>query len=235
MSIFSSRAIASYGYFGQAFGGGANVIFGPFAFTAPFSYRDFTGTEHFQGKVKQFTPLTWAPPSTTILARAAQVWAVWEAAADAGSPAAVTYVKNTTQKMNEAIGRVDPLSMLSNMFGDIPVDSDLQRYELFRTIKTAVLAVANSSAAATAAYNAVSAGGGPATDLPDLTLKKDASTSGGGPTAGGGPGGAAPHDEGGFPWVYVGAAAGGLVLLAGGYYLLKPRQMSGYRRRRSRR
>jgi hypothetical protein len=228
MSLFSSRALSSYGYLGLAFGeGGQNVLFGPFAFSAPYSYRDFMGTEHFLGKVKQYTPLTWSPPSTVILSRAAQVWAVWQAAADAGSPTAVTFVKNTTQKLNEFIARVDPLAYQQDMFGNFPVDTDLQRYELFRLIKDRVLAVANSSAAATAAYNAVMpSGGSSSSDLPDLT--KSASTAGGG-TAGGAAGGAAATDN---TLLYAGLGLGAVALLAGVVYLSKRRSsVSGYRRR----
>jgi hypothetical protein len=232
MSLYSSRALSAFGHMGQAFGaGGQNVIFGPFAFTAPFSYRDFMGTEHFLGKVKTYTPLTWQPPTTVVLSRAGQVWAVWEAAADAGSAAATKFIQTNSQKLNEFIARVDPLAYQQDMFGNFPVDTDLQRYEIFRLIKALVLTVANSGTAATAAYNAVAGGtGGSTSDLPDLSQRSSGMTAGGGglPTAGG----VKAEEE--TPWLlYAGLGVGGLVLVGGLFFLMKPKaKVAGYRRRR---
>lgn len=219
MSIYSSRHVGRFGAFGAAFGG-LEVFSGGPSFEGGDSYNIFfdSGASRWAEGAKAYG-ITWAPPSTSIIRAAGQVWANIDAV---GSEADLAFKEKTAAEMNRLTKSIDQLAGSHDVFGyNQAVTTQLMAR--MKELKTSVQRVA--------AYQVTP------TEAPPALTRPSSSSSGAATAAGGGRGGlpmVGGLDSGGFPWLYVGLGVGALALLGGGYVLLKPSKMSGYRRRRRR-
>lgn len=219
MSIYSSRQVGRFGAFGSAFGG-LEVFSGGPSFEGGDSYNIFfdSGASRWAEGAKAYG-ITWAPPSTSIIRAAGQVWANIDAV---GSEADVAFKEKTAAEMARLTKSIDQLAGSHDVFG-YNQSVTTQLAARMKELKTSVQRVA--------AYQVTPTEAPPALTTRPSSSSGAATAAGRGsdlPTVGG-------LDDGGFPWLYVGLGVGALLLLGGGYVLLKPSKMSGYRRRRRRR
>jgi len=247
MSIYTSRALSSYGAM-AAFAGGGRSIFGPFAFSESWSSDDFGSSAHFNQWVKPYLDqvpeakgMTYDPPSSAIITRAGTAWEAWKAASDLGVAEADTYIATTTSKMKSLIARADELSLTTKGWPFVASREEkieVQRYQVFAQIVAVIKQVAASLTKVNALSAAAVAAGAVPTPHPEAALPGGVPADTG--TGGSGTSRSAMTATPDNMMLYIALGVGAVALVGGGIFLMRRKKaahIAGYKRRsrRSRR
>mgnify|MGYP001197091576 CR=1 FL=1 len=232
MSIYSSRAVQGYGYFGQAigaFGASAFDLFsgGP-GFQGADTYNNWVGGNKWAGSA-DVMDIGYSPITKGILNAAATKW---QAIGNSMNPEDTDYQDRVKSLMMAQIASADALAANHSITGDYNRSTTAAMINAFKQLNNLIKQIAVYQVHPPAP-DAITPSGSNLSPHDDLSTGRSAST-----------GTRSPYDEpvpqhgGSNTLLYVGLAAGALALIGGAVVWSKKSKskVSGYRRRgRSRR
>lgn len=231
MSIYSSRAISHYGYFGNAFNAFGATAFDLFTggpgFQGADTFNNWTGTSRWAISA-DVSSIGYTPLSTAVLNQASKAWIAIDSSIN---PNDAAWKDQKFGEMKALIASADALAANHSITGDYNRSTTAALINAFKQLQTIVRQIATYKVTPMPPDSARGANdfSTPAANTPG-SVNRNPSSMADDATSG-----AYAASSGTSPFVYLGVAVGGLALLGGIYALVRRRssgKLSGYRRRR---
>lgn len=238
MSIYSSRGISHYGYFGHAmaaFGASDNPVVGDLGFSHPGSLQDFLtrdGDGGWNHGLKAYN-LTYNGPSAAVISSANSGYQALMAMSEL-DPAAETKMAVLKKKTQMLLDNIDAITKSKGPFGGLPQSLETQRVNYMKDLVRLLLEWQKAPSSLPKVADAAGVPSVNAVNEAILAKALSQNAISAKYVPGDGTSGAdnlKPPEASSNTLLYVGLGVGILALGAGVFLLKRPKSVAGYRRR----